>query len=236
MALLEVDNLHVRYGEVPALQGVTLRVEKGEIVAILGANGAGKTTLLRTISGLLRPVLGRLEFAGEDLQPLSVHEIVGRGINHVVEGRGVLGELTVAENLRLGMYLRGMQRAREDLDWVLGLFPVLRERYQQMAGMLSGGEQQMLAIARSLVAGPRLLMIDELSLGLAPKITAELMRVLAGLREKGVAVAIVEQSAHQALKFADRVYVLSNGATVCTGTSAQLIGNPALLQAYLGRD
>jgi branched-chain amino acid transport system ATP-binding protein len=236
MSLLEVENLHVRYGEVPALQGVSLRLDKGELVAILGANGSGKTTLLRAISGLLQPVEGRIVFADENLQRLPVHEIVGRGINHVVEGRGILGELTVAENMRLGMYLRGVRRAREDLDWVLGLFPVLRERYKETAGMLSGGEQQMLSIARSLIGRPRLLMIDELSLGLSPKISSELMRALVGISREGVAVAIVEQSAHQALKFADRVYVLSNGATVHDGTSAQVAGNPALLEAYLGRD
>jgi len=236
MALLDVENLQVAYGEVIALHDVSLSVEEGELVAILGANGAGKTTLLRTISGLQRPRAGEVRLNGQSIVGLPVHDIVRRGLTHVPEGRGLMAELTVMENLRLGMYLKGPRKLQAEYQRVLELFPVLGERANQPAGMLSGGEQQMLAIARSLVGNPALLMVDELSLGLAPKITSELMKLLSRIHEEGVTVVMVEQNAHQALKYATRVYVLSNGRTAVSGTARELADKPDLLNAYLGKD
>ncbi|MEQ8652468.1 MAG: ABC transporter ATP-binding protein [Kiloniellales bacterium] len=236
MALLSIKDLQVAYGEVTALHDVSLEVDEGELVAILGANGAGKTTLLRCISGLLRPRSGEIRLKGESIANLPVHEIVRRGLTHVPEGRGLMAELTVMENLRLGMYLKGPRRLQSELARVLELFPVLRERAGQPAGMLSGGEQQMLAIARSLVAQPSLLMVDELSLGLAPKITSDLMKLLSRIHEEGVTVVMVEQNAHQALKYATRVYVLANGRTALSGTARELADDPKMLNAYLGKD
>lgn len=236
MPLLAAENLQVAYGEITALHDVSLQVDQGELVAILGANGAGKTTLLRTISGLLRPAKGSVRFADRPLSGMPVHEIVRLGLSHVPEGRGLLPELTVMENLRLGMYLHGPRKLQAELARVFELFPVLQERATQAAGMLSGGEQQMLAIARSLVSRPKLLMVDELSLGLAPKITGELMRLLSRIHEEGVTVLMVEQNAHQALKFATRVYVLANGRTAVSGTAQELADKPDLLDAYLGKD
>ena len=236
MALLDVEDLHVRYGEVAALHGLSLQIAEGELVAVLGANGAGKTTLLRAISGLLHSARGHIRFLGKDLRNVAPHEVVALGLRHVPEGRGLLGDLTVAENLRLGRYLRGLRATEEDLEKVLELFPILRERYGQLAALLSGGEQQMLSIARGLVGRPKLIMIDELSLGLAPKIATELMHVLARSRDTGLAVLMVEQSAHQALKFAERVYVLANGTIALEGNAAAMANNPAVIQAYLGRD
>jgi branched-chain amino acid transport system ATP-binding protein len=236
MDLLEVDGIHVARGEVDTLRNVSLRVREGELVAILGANGAGKTTLLRTLSGLLPARAGAIRFGGEDIVHARPHQIARRGLVHVPEGRGVLGEMTVSENLGLGMYMHGWRKRDDELDRVFELFPVLKQRRQQMAGMLSGGEQQMLSIARSLLCRPRLLLIDELSLGLAPKITLELMALLARVSRTGPTVMIVEQNAQQALKFADRIYVLSNGEVSLSGTPAELSQDPNLLMAYLGRD
>lgn len=236
MALLSIKDLQVAYGEVTALHDVSLEVEEGELVAILGANGAGKTTLLRSISGLLRLRSGEIRLKGESIANLPVHEIVRRGLTHVPEGRGLMAELTVMENLKLGMYLKGPRRLQSELARVLELFPVLRERAGQPAGMLSGGEQQMLAIARSLVGQPSLLMVDELSLGLAPKITSDLMKLLSRIHEEGVTVVMVEQNAHQALKYATRVYVLANGRSALSGTARELADDPKMLNAYLGKD
>ena len=235
-ALLEVEGLKVARGEVDVLRGVSLDVHSGELVAVLGANGAGKTTLLRSLSGLLPAHEGSVRFDGADITAARPHRIARRGLIQVPEGRGVLAELTVRENLDLGMVAHGWRGRDAELDRVYALFPVLRARGTQMAGMLSGGEQQMLSIARSLLCRPRLLMVDELSLGLAPKITLELMALLARISRTGPTVLIVEQNAQQALKFADRLYVLAQGSVVLTGRRADLERDPSLLAAYLGRD
>jgi len=235
-ALLEVAALEVRYGGVTALSDVSFAVGRGEIAAILGANGAGKSTLLRTISGLQHPRSGAIVFDGTPIEARGPHEIVQLGISHVPEGRGVLGELTVLENLQLGAYSRGGIRAAGELGGVFELFPVLSERRAQAAGMLSGGEQQMLAIARSLLARPKLLMIDELSLGLAPKIASALLQLLGRLRRDGLSILLVEQNVHQTLAVADRVYLLANGRIGFHGTPAELRARPDVMDAYLGTD
>lgn len=235
-ALLQVQDMHVARGEVDTLREISLEVGRGELVAILGANGAGKTTLLRALSGLLPPNAGRVRFDGEDITRAAPHEIARRGLVHVPEGRGVLGDLSVRQNLDLGMVMHGWRGRQQELERVHALFPILHTRGQAPAGMLSGGEQQMLAIARSLLCRPKLLMIDELSLGLAPKITLELMGLLAGLRQDGPAVLIVEQNAQQALRYADRLYVLGEGRIALSGTADELRRDPKLLAAYLGRD
>ena len=234
--LLEVQDVHVARGEVGILRGVSLEVRRGELVAILGANGAGKTTLLRALSGLLPPGAGQVRFEGEDITHAAPHEIARRGLVHVPEGRGVLGELSVRENLDLGMMMHGWRGRQQELARVHALFPILHTRAAMQAAMLSGGEQQMLAIARSLLCRPKLLMIDELSLGLAPKITLELMAMLASLRQDGPTVLIVEQNAQQALRYADRLYVLGQGRVALSGSADELRRDPNLLAAYLGRD
>lgn len=235
MTLLEVDSISVARGEVDVLRGVSITVQKGELLAILGPNGAGKTTLLRTLSGLIRVHAGTVRFDGNDITSEPPHRIARGGLVHVPEGRGVLPELTVQENLALGMVTHGWRGRGPELERIFELFPILRSRADQSAGMLSGGEQQMLSIARSLLCRPRLLMVDELSLGLAPKITLELMALLARVSRSGPTVMIVEQNAQQALRFADRIYVLSQGAVALSGSSAELVRNPELLAAYLGR-
>ncbi len=234
--LLEIRDLEVGYGETLALHRVSLEVPEGEVTTVLGANGGGKTTLLRTISGLLRPRHGGVIFDGEDVAGLAPHRIVARGILHVPEGRGMLGELTVEENLRLGTYLRGSATAREDMERVFTLFPVLRTRRRQLALTLSGGEQQMLAIARALMGRPRLLLIDEMSMGLAPRLVGELFRLLRQIHAEGTTMLIVEQNAHQVLKLASRVYILANGRLAFGGGVGELRAREDLLTAYLGRD
>jgi branched-chain amino acid transport system ATP-binding protein len=235
MMLLEVDSIRVARGEVDVLRDVSITVHKGELLAILGPNGAGKTTLLRTLSGLIRVHAGTVRFDGNDITGEPPHRISRGGLVHVPEGRGVLPELTVQENLALGMVTHGWRGREPELERIFELFPILRSRADQSAGMLSGGEQQMLSIARSLLCRPRLLMVDELSLGLAPKITLELMALLARVSRSGPTVIIVEQNAQQALRFADRIYVLSQGAVALSGSSAELARDPELLAAYLGR-
>jgi branched-chain amino acid transport system ATP-binding protein len=204
-------------------------------VTLLGANGAGKTTLLRTISGLLRPLAGRMEFDGRRIDTLAPERLVGLGIVQVPEGRQIFPELTVAENLRLGAYHRRDRAGiRRDLEWVLTIFPVLRQRYGQMGGTLSGGEQQMLAIARGLMAAPRLLLLDEPSLGLAPLLVRRIFEVIGQIHAAGVTVLMAEQNAAMALSLADRGYVLQNGAIRLTGSTAELRMNPEVRRLYLG--
>jgi branched-chain amino acid transport system ATP-binding protein len=234
--LLEVEGLRVSYGPVAAVRGVSLAVRPGEVVALLGANGAGKSTLLRTVSGLVRPRAGRVRFAGRSIDRLAPPRIVRLGIAHSPEGRRVFGSLSVADNLRLGAAAR-RERAGlgEDRERLLDLFPVLRERLHQAAGTLSGGEQQMLALARALMAKPRLLLLDEPSLGLAPLIVRTIFDTLAGLKRQGVTILLVEQNVAVALELADRAYVLRTGEIRLDGPAAELRRDPErIAAAYLG--
>jgi len=232
-ALLQLRDLVVRYGQAEALRGISLEVGEREIVAVVGANGAGKTTLLRTISGLVHPAGGTIDFGGQPIARSPVHAIVESGIVHIPEGRGIFATLSVHDNLRVGAYLGG--KPDPSLMALLrGWFPVLFDRAQQPAGMLSGGEQQMLAIARAVLAKPKLVLIDELSLGLSPKVVSQLMPRLQDLRNKGASVLLVDQNIHQALRVADRVYILANGRIAFSGAPAQLRADPDLMSRYLG--
>ena len=235
MSLLELSGVDVAYGDLPALSGVDLVVELGETLSVVGANGAGKTTLLRTISGLLRPRRGELRFEGEPIDRLACHRIVERGVVHVPEGRKVFGSLTVRENLELGSYTRAAKARRADsLERVFTLFPRLRERAGQAAGTLSGGEQQMLAIGRALMTLPKLLMLDEPSLGLAPLIVKEIFRIIGEINRAGTTVLLVEQNTRQALALSRRGYVLENGRVALSGSGETLLGNEHVRRAYLG--
>ncbi|HWC36805.1 MAG TPA: ABC transporter ATP-binding protein [Mycobacteriales bacterium] len=234
---LTVDEVVTMYGAVRALSGVSLTVPEGEITAILGANGAGKTTLLRTINGLVRPASGSIRFAGHDLVAAAVEQIVTFGIAHVPEGRGVITELTVEENLRLGALWRADRRqvTGKGLDSVYAMFPPLAERRDKVADTLSGGERQMLAIGRALMSRPTLLLLDEPSLGLAPRITAQIMATLRRLSaEEGLTVVLVEQNARSALSVADTAVILNLGRVVASGAAADLAGDEKLRHAYLG--
>jgi branched-chain amino acid transport system ATP-binding protein len=237
MALLELDGVAVHYGRIQALAGVSVTVEAGEIVALIGANGAGKTTTMRAISGL-RPVSeGRVVFEGEDITRLRADLRVRRGICQAPEGRGVFPGLTVLENLDMGAYSRKDRRSaayREDLDHVFELFPRLAERRDQAGGTLSGGEQQMVAIGRALMARPRVLLLDEPSMGLAPQIIQQIFRIISSINETGTTVLLVEQNASQALALAHRAYVLETGRVVQHGTGRQLLDDPSVRNAYLG--
>ena len=225
----------VRYDRVQVLHGVTLRVAEGELVSVLGANGAGKSTTVRTISGLLRPVQGSITFLGERIDGRPAHEVLRRGVAQCPEGRRIFPEMTVRENLEMGAYVRGRDgAAQEDLERVFGQFPVLRERAQQLGGTLSGGEQQMLAIARALMSRPRLLLLDEPSLGLAPAMVATVFRVVDEIRRQGVTVLMVEQNAALALRIADRGYVMEGGRVVLEGKGQDLLDNADVRRAYLG--
>ena len=233
--LLEVRGLNVHYGKLHVLKGVSLNVEEGELVAVIGANGAGKTTLLRTIVGLVRPTSGRIIFAGRDITGLEAWDRVRLGITMIPEGRGLFPYLTVLENLLVGAYLEEDREAvRKRLEEVYRLFPILRERRNQMARTLSGGEGQMLAIGRSLMGRPRLLLMDEPSMGLMPKLVDELFEVIGRLKEEGITILLVEQNARKALEVADRGYVLETGRVVLKGTAEELRENPMVRKAYLG--
>lgn len=235
--MLIIEDLHVSYGSIRSLKGLSLQVAEGEVVALIGANGAGKTTTLNTISGLLQPTRGRIEFRGEDLIRRKPHEIVARGIVQVPEGRRIFAEMSVEENLHLGAYSRPRgEDLAADRRHVFRLFPRLEERRRQAGGTLSGGEQQMLAIGRALMARPRLLLLDEPSLGLAPVLVNEVFAALARLREEGATLLLVEQNAKKALALADRAYVLETGTLALSGAADELLENPQVKQAYLGEE
>jgi branched-chain amino acid transport system ATP-binding protein len=235
MHLLEVDQLEAGYGPIRALDGVSLAVDEGELVAIIGANGAGKTTLLMAVSGVVPARKGEVRFADRRITGLAPHEIVRLGIGHAPEGRRIFPRLTVRENLELGGFAQDdAARVRRDIDEACGLFPVLAERMAQLGGTLSGGEQQMLALGRALVGRPRLLLLDEPSLGLAPLIVAKIFEVIAGLTARGIAVMLVEQNARAALKLAARGYVLETGRVTLTGSGPDLAADPRVRDAYLG--
>ncbi|MEJ2356473.1 MAG: ABC transporter ATP-binding protein [Deinococcales bacterium] len=235
MSLLEISDLEVAYGQIQALKGISLEVAEGEVVAMLGANGAGKTTLMRTLSGLIPPKAGRIVYRGEEITHLGADRIVRRGIAQSPEGRRVFGTLTVAENLRLGAYTRPPDEVEGSRTQVYELFPRLYERRAQLAGTLSGGEQQMLAIGRALMARPRLLLLDEPSLGLAPLLVKGIFRALQDIRETGVTILLVEQNARMALRLADRGYVLEVGSIVHEDGAAELLASPEVQAAYLGK-
>ncbi len=235
-AVLELDDVAVAYGKRRALEGVSLSVAPGEIVTLLGANGAGKSTTLRAVSGLVRPTRGCVRYEGRDITHAPADAIVAGGVSHVPEGREIFPEFTVGENLLVGGHTVERSRIGERLDSVFRLFPVLRDRQLQMAGTLSGGEQQMLAIGRALMTRPRLLLLDEPSLGLAPMLAREIFRVIRRINADGVAVLLVEQNARRALALAARGYVLETGRLVASGTSAALASDPRVRTAYLGLD
>jgi branched-chain amino acid transport system ATP-binding protein len=235
MAMLSLKDIHAYYGNIHALKGVTIEVNEGEIVTLIGANGAGKTTTLKTISGLLRPSKGEVTFEGEDLTEFPAHEVVFKGIAMVPEGRGVFAKLTVSENLEMGAYSRGDKAGiATDLDRVLTLFPRLEERRRQIAGTLSGGEQQMLATARALMAHPRLLLMDEPSMGLAPVLVESVFETIQEINKEGTTILLVEQNAHMALQVANRGYVLQTGEIVLKDTAKGLRKNAEVQKAYLG--
>src|SRR4051812_15812675 len=234
-ALLELQNVDVHYGAIHALRGVSFRVGQGEIVTLIGANGAGKTTTLRAVSGMLRPSSGQITYERTPIGGLKPHRLVARGLCHAPEGRGIFPNLTVTENLKLGAFLRrDAQGIAQDMDRGFTLFPRLQERAAQMAGTLSGGEQQMLAIARALMARPRLLLLDEPSLGLAPQIVETIFNIVQEINKAGVTILLVEQNAHLALGIANHGYVLETGTVVQSGTGAELLRSPEIRKAYLG--
>jgi branched-chain amino acid transport system ATP-binding protein len=235
VSLLELRAVEVAYGDLPALRGVSLSVEAGETLSVVGANGAGKTTMLRAISGLMRPRAGQIFLDGVRLDTLPSHAIVEHGVVQVPEGRKIFPSLTVLENLEMGSYISAAKaRRREGLEQVFALFPRLKEREGQAAGTMSGGEQQMLAIGRALMARPRVLMLDEPSLGLAPIIVKEIFRIIGEINQLGTTVLLVEQNTRQALALSRRGYVLENGRVVLEGSGADLFGNEHVKRAYLG--
>jgi branched-chain amino acid transport system ATP-binding protein len=235
MTMFMVAGLRSGYGKIEVLHGVDLRINKGQIVTLIGANGAGKTTLLKTLSGLIRPTAGVIEFEGSNIVRRPAHRIVALGISHVPEGRAILKRMTVLDNLRMGAYVRSDAEVARDLAAVLERFPVLAERRNQMAGTLSGGEQQMLAIGRALVARPRLLLLDEPSLGLAPKIVTRIFLTLRELQQEGKTILLVEQNARQALQVADYGYVMERGRVMFSGPGTDLLSMPEVQRTYLGQ-
>ncbi|HEX2226166.1 MAG TPA: ABC transporter ATP-binding protein [Candidatus Binatia bacterium] len=232
--MLNVNNIHVYYDAIHALKGVSFSVATGELVTLLGANGAGKTTTLKTLSGLLRARRGKVELEGDALESMGPHDIVRRGVAHVPEGRKVFPRFTVRENLEVGGFTRAKSAVSEDIDYVFSIFPRLKERYNQYAGTLSGGEQQMLAIGRALMTRPKLLLLDEPSMGLAPKIVEQILETIRSINRDGVTVLLVEQNASMALAISHRGYVLETGSVILEGTAEELAGNDLVRQAYLG--
>ncbi len=233
--MLQLEDLHVSYGAIKALKGISIKVEQGEVVTLIGANGAGKTTTLRTITGLLTPKQGRVVFEGKDIGGTPTHKVVAQGICMSPEGRGVFANLSVEENLELGAYLANdAARIKSDLEKVFVLFPRLKERLKQISGTLSGGEQQMVAIGRAMMARPRLLLLDEPSLGLAPLVVKAIFQAIDEINKAGTTVLLVEQNAHTALKHSHRAYVLETGTIVLEGNSQELAADKRVREAYLG--
>ncbi|MCI8909499.1 MAG: ABC transporter ATP-binding protein [Oscillibacter sp.] len=232
--MLKVDGINVYYGSIHAIKGVSFEVNQGEIVTLIGANGAGKSTTLNTISGLLRSRTGSVTFLDQDLGKVPAHKVVSRGLALVPEGRRIFLQMTVQENLEMGAYTQGGKQLEEDLDQVYQQFPRLKERYKQIAGTLSGGEQQMLAMGRALMSHPQLLMLDEPSMGLAPILVEQIFQIIQNLHEAGSTILLVEQNAQAALSVADRGYVLETGRIVTSGTGKDLLESPAIKKAYLG--
>lgn len=235
MSLLEISGLHAGYEESEVLHGVDLRVEQGEIVTLIGANGAGKSTLLKTVSAVVRATAGTIRLEGAEIQRLAPHKVVKLGLSQVAEGRAILKRMNVLENLKMGSHIRSDKDVDSDMDAMLAKFPVLGERRTQQAGLLSGGEQQMLAIARALMARPRVLLLDEPSLGLAPMMVTQIFRTIRDLRDDGITIFLVEQNARRALQLADRGYVLERGSIVLEGNGEELLNDPQVQQTYLGR-
>ncbi len=235
MTLLELKNVSVNYGRIEAIHDMSFAVQKGEIVSLIGANGAGKTTTMKTISGLLNPATGTIEFEGEDITKMKAHIRVVRGISQAPEGRGIFPGMTVLENLDMGAFGRKDRSGMAaDFDRVYSLFPRLAERKTQQGGTMSGGEQQMLAIGRALMAAPRLLLLDEPSMGLAPQFIKQIFTIIKEINEQGTTILLVEQNANQALARADRAFVLETGTITHRGTGKELLSNPAVKEAYLG--
>jgi branched-chain amino acid transport system ATP-binding protein len=235
MTMLSIKGLRSGYGKIEVLHDLSLDIVQGQIITLIGANGAGKTTLLKTISGLLRPNAGSIEFESVSIVRRPPHKIVGLGISHVPEGRAILKRMTVLDNLRMGAYVRSDSEVERDIENVLARFPALSERRLQLAGTLSGGEQQMLAIGRALVARPRLLLLDEPSLGLAPKIVTRIFLTLRELKNEGKTILLVEQNARQALQVADSGYVMERGRIVVRGSGRELLNMPEVQRTYLGQ-
>lgn len=231
--MLRIDDLRVNYGGIEAVKGITFEVPEGKIVTLIGANGAGKSTTLRTIAGLVKPASGRIHFQADDITALAPDRIVSKGITLVPEGRHVFPDLTVVENLKIGAYLR-KDDLSHDLEWVYSLFPRLKERSWQAAGTLSGGEQQMLAVGRALMSRPKLMMMDEPSLGLAPLVVKDIFSIIRKINEQGVTILLIEQNANMALHTADLAYVLETGRITLSGTGKELLSNEAVKKAYLG--
>jgi branched-chain amino acid transport system ATP-binding protein len=238
MALLEIDNVHAYYGNIHALKGVSLKVEQGEIVSLIGSNGAGKTTTLRTISGLLRPRMGAVLFNKQDISHVPAHELIPQGVIMVPEGRGVFSKMTVEENLELGAYRRNdPAEILKDMERIYALFPRLAERKKQLSGTMSGGEQQMLAMGRAMMARPKLLLLDEPSMGLAPILVETIFDTVKKInQEEGTTILLVEQNAHMSLQISHRAYVLQTGAIVLEGSAKQLQKDPTVQKAYLGME
>lgn len=234
MSMLKVEDINVYYGSIHAVRGVSFEVNEGEIVTLIGANGAGKSTSLNTVSGLLTSKTGKIEFMGRDLHGISPHKIVGLGLTQVPEGRRVFSQMTVEENLDMGAYTRPSGEVKDSIADVFDRFPRLKERRRQLAGTLSGGEQQMLAMGRALMSHPKLLMLDEPSMGLAPILVGQIFDIIKELHESGVTILLVEQNARMALSIADRAYVLETGKVALTGTGRELMASDKVREAYLG--
>ncbi|MGI6747939.1 MAG: ABC transporter ATP-binding protein [Anaerovoracaceae bacterium] len=235
--MLSIKNLNVKYNNIRVVHDVSLNIENGELIALIGANGAGKSTILKTLSGLIRPESGHIFFEGKEITKLPSHEIVEKGIIHVPEGRQIFAKMTIEENLKLGAYQqKDKNLIKEKMELAFDLFPILKQRIRQLAGTLSGGEQQMLAIGRALQGNPKLLLLDEPSMGLSPLMTQQVFDVLTKLKDSGITMLLVEQNAYDALEISDRTYILETGRIIMEGKSSKLIEDPKVKEAYLGGD